>query len=242
MSQLAEVPSQVRIKKPLKDKFRTTHDIHRPAVKMGKCQKLTYLQMASSNPVPCRGIIQTVVFVGIYWTGYGGCTQPAWPPFGVTNTNTIFNKHTCRSFTNMNTVYHNIHLHCTHWSSWRTVLPFLSITNEYVENGYCRFLFIEELKAGSQIGCWITRIMICQKKTALTRLIAWVTGHVRPKALCTNAKKQWEIWPKIKSRFLVHRKRFWCPRYTKIVLVFTQESTSWSQRAQPCKTTAPSLQ
>jgi len=28
MSQLAEVPSQVRIKKPLKDKFRTTHDIH----------------------------------------------------------------------------------------------------------------------------------------------------------------------------------------------------------------------
>ena len=85
MSQLAEVPSQVRIKKPLKDKFRTTHDIHRPAVKMGKCQKLTYLQMASSNPVPCRGIIQTVVFVGIYWTGYGGCTQPAWPPFGVTN-------------------------------------------------------------------------------------------------------------------------------------------------------------
>ena len=164
LSQLAEVPSQVRIKKPLKDKIRTTHDIHRPAVKMGKCQKLTYLQMASSNPVPCRGIIQTVVFVGIYWTGYGGCTQPAWPPFGVTNTNTIFNKHTCRSFTNMNTVYHNIHLHCTHWSSRRTVLPFLSITNEYVENGYCRFLFIEELKAGSQIGCWITRIMICQKK------------------------------------------------------------------------------
>ena len=154
--------------------------------------------MASSNPVPCRGIIQTVVFVGIYWTGYGGCTQPAWPPFGVTNTNTIFNKYTCGSFTNMNTVYHNIHLHCTHWSSWRTVLPFLSITNEYVENGYCRFLFIEELKAGSQIGCWITRIMICQKKTAWTRLIAWVTGQVRPKALYTNAKKQWEIWPKIK--------------------------------------------
>ena len=136
MSQLAEVPSQVRIKKPLKDKFRTTHDIHWPAVKMGKCQKLTYLQMASSDPVPCRGIIQTVVFVGIYWTEYGGCTQPAWPPFGVTNTNTIFNKYTCGSFTNMNTVYHNIHLHCTHWSSWRTVLPFLSITNEYVENGY----------------------------------------------------------------------------------------------------------
>ena len=120
MSQLAEVPSQVQIKKPLKDKFRTTHDIHRPAVKMGKCQKLTYLQMASSNPVPCRGIIQTVVFVGIYWTGYGGCTQPAWPPFGVTNTNTIFNKYTCGVFENMNTVYHNIHLHRTplllrHW-------------------------------------------------------------------------------------------------------------------------------
>ena len=27
-----------------------------------------------------------------------------------------------------------------------------------------RFLFIEELKAGSQIGCWITRIKICPKK------------------------------------------------------------------------------
>ena len=56
------------------------------------------------------------------------------------------------------------------------------------------------------------------KKTAWTPLIGWVTGHVRPKALYTNAKK-WEIWLKIKSRFLIQRKRYWCPRYTKIILI-----------------------
>ena len=201
---------------------------------MGKCQKLTYLQMASSNPVPCRGIIQTVVFVGIYWTGYGGCTQPAWPPFGVTNTNTIFNKYTCGSFTNMNTVYR---------------LQFLkNCSSLFIHYKWVRGKWVLQVLVYWRIESRVTDRLLdhknndLSKKTALTRLIAWVTGHVRPKALYTNAKKQWEIWPKIKSRFLVHRKRFWCPRYTKIVVVFTQESTSCSQRAQPCKTTAPSLQ